>query len=67
MNFEEMVHKGVDFESLAERGRDVSALIGKTNYIDYQALGYAGDPIETGGRFDKLGLEIAEAGAASSH
>ena len=34
-------------------------LVGKTNYIDYKALGYGGDPIETGGRFDKLGLGVA--------
>jgi hypothetical protein len=42
-------------------GRDVGDLVGKTNYIDYKALGYAGDPIETGGRFDKLGLGLAHA------
>jgi len=56
VDFKAMVHKGVDFKSLAEQGRDVEDLIGKTNYIDYKALGYDGDPIETGGRFDKLGL-----------
>jgi hypothetical protein len=32
-------------------------LIGQTNYIDFKALGYGGDPIETGGRFDKLPLQ----------
>jgi len=58
VDFEALVHKGVDFKVLAEQGRDVKALIGKTNYIDYKALGYDGDPIETGGRFDKLGLGI---------
>ena len=58
VDFEALVHKGIDFKVLAEQGRDVKALIGKTNYIDYKALGYDGDPIETGGRFDKLGLGI---------
>ena len=32
------------------------ATVGITNYIDYQALGYPGDPIQTRGRFDKLML-----------
>jgi len=58
VDFKALVNKGMDFEILAEQGRDVMALIGKTNYIDYKALGYDGDPIETGGRFDKLGLSI---------
>lgn len=56
VNFKDLVHKGVDFKAMAESGRDVKELIGKTNYIDYKALGYEGDPIEAGGRFDKLGL-----------
>jgi hypothetical protein len=59
VSFKDLVHKGVDFKFLAERGWDVEELIGKTNYIDYKALGYEGDPIEIGGRFDKLGLGIA--------
>jgi cytochrome c oxidase assembly protein Cox11 len=58
VDFKALVHKGMDFKVLSEQGRDVKALIGKTNYIDYKALGYDGDPIETGGRFDKLGLGI---------
>ena len=59
VDFKNLVYKGIDFKSLAESGRDVAELIGKSNYIDYEALGYAGDPIETSGRFDKLGLGIA--------
>jgi hypothetical protein len=43
----------------------VADFIGKTNYIDYQALGYDGDPIESGSRFDKLGLGVAHADRAS--
>jgi hypothetical protein len=64
VSFKELVHKGMDFESLAKSGRDVADLIGTTNYIDYQALGYDGDPIESGGRFDKLGLGVAHAASA---
>ena len=48
-------------------GRDVADLIGTTNYIDYQALGYNGDPIESGGRFDKLGLGVAHSTGASNN
>jgi len=59
VDFKALVHKGVDFDAMARSGRDVGDLVGKTNYIDYKALGYAGDPIETGGRFDKLGLDLA--------
>jgi len=54
VSFKELVHKGVNFKFLADLGRDVKDLIGKTNYIDYEALGYEGDPVETGGRFVKL-------------
>jgi len=54
VNFKDLVYKGVDFKFLAELGRDVEELIGKTNYINYEALGYGDDPIEMGGRFDKL-------------
>jgi hypothetical protein len=39
---------------MASKGRDVSHLIGKTDYIDFKALGYKGDPILYGGRFKKL-------------
>ncbi|MDX2445914.1 MAG: Ni/Fe-hydrogenase cytochrome b subunit, partial [Desulfobacterales bacterium] len=46
VSFEALVKKGVDFKHMAEMGRDVKDLIGKTNYIDYKALGYEGDTIE---------------------
>jgi len=59
VDFSTLVHKGIDFKSLAAMGQDVSELIGKTDYIDFEALGYAGDPIETGGRFTKLPLGLA--------
>ena len=39
---------------MSRLGRDVQDPAGKSNYIDFKALGYKGDPIETGGRFGKL-------------
>jgi len=62
VNFKDLVHKGIDFKHLAAMGRDVAELVGQTNYIDYKALGYDGDPIETGSRFEKLGLNVAHSG-----
>jgi octaheme c-type cytochrome (tetrathionate reductase family) len=56
LDFEDLATRGVDFNKMAEAGRDVKALIGKTDYIDFKALGYEGDPVETGGRFKKLPL-----------
>ncbi len=55
VDFEALVKQGIDFKRMAEMGRDVGDLVGKSNYIDYKALGYEGDPIETRGRFKKLG------------
>ncbi len=54
VDFKALSKKGVDFRFLAEKGRDVSHLIGQTDYIDFKALGYRGDPIEAGGRFTVL-------------
>ncbi|MGB5987489.1 MAG: Ni/Fe-hydrogenase cytochrome b subunit [Desulfobacterales bacterium] len=59
VDFKELVYKGINFERLAQAGMDVADLIGTTNYIDYKALGYPGDPIEHSGRFDKLMLTVS--------
>jgi octaheme c-type cytochrome (tetrathionate reductase family) len=56
IDFKFLANKGIDFEMLAEKGRDVEGLKGKSNYIDFEALGYKGDPIQTGVRFGKLPL-----------
>lgn len=56
MDFKTLSSSGTDFSWMKARGRDVSALIGKTDYIDFKALGYRGDPILTGGRFKRLPL-----------
>jgi octaheme c-type cytochrome (tetrathionate reductase family) len=56
VNFKELAHKGTDFSFMAGQGRDVSALVGTTDYIDFKSLGYKGDPIVHGGRFKQLPL-----------
>ena len=40
-----IAHKGTDFSYMKSLGRDVEHLIDKTDYIDFKALGYKGDPI----------------------
>lgn len=56
VDFKKLAHRGTDFSYMESRGRDVSDLIGTTDYIDFKALGYKGDPIVYGGRFKKLPL-----------
>jgi octaheme c-type cytochrome (tetrathionate reductase family) len=55
-DYKALIHKGIDFRRLAEKGMNVAHLIDKTDYIDFKALGYEGDPIElrVGGRFEKI-------------
>lgn len=58
--------RGVDFKKLAFQGVDLKFLHGKrgnakkwlesTNYINFEKLGYKGDPIVFGGRFKQLPL-----------
>ena len=54
VDFKKIAHKGTDFSYMASKGRDVADLIDSTDYIDFKALGYKGDPIIYGGRFKKL-------------
>jgi Zn finger protein HypA/HybF involved in hydrogenase expression len=54
VDFKKIAHKGTDFSYMAKKGRNVRHLIGTTDYIDFKALGYKGDPIIYGGRFKKL-------------
>ncbi|MBT7716736.1 MAG: tetrathionate reductase family octaheme c-type cytochrome [Deltaproteobacteria bacterium] len=54
LDFKKLSTAGIDFLKLSKQGRDVNELIGKSNYLDFKALGYEGDPIETRGRFQKL-------------
>jgi octaheme c-type cytochrome (tetrathionate reductase family) len=56
VDFKKLSSTGTDFEWMKARGRDVSSLVGVTDYIDFKALGYKGDPILVGGRFKKLPL-----------
>jgi octaheme c-type cytochrome (tetrathionate reductase family) len=56
LDFKKLARQGADFSYMHEQGRDVSHLIGTTDYIDFKALGYKGDPIIHGGRFKQLPL-----------
>ncbi len=60
VNFKALATKGIDFKVLLKEGKDVGELVGKSNYIDFKALGYAGDPVEAGGRFKSLPLVKVE-------
>jgi hypothetical protein len=54
VDFKSVATSGTDFRAMAAEGRDVEDLIGATDYIDFESLGYEGDPIIYGGRFKKL-------------
>ncbi len=56
VEFKKLAFKGIDFKYLHMKGRDVQKLIGQTDYINFKALGYKGDPIIYGGRFTQLPL-----------
>jgi len=56
IDFKKLVEQGIDFQLLHQRGRDSKSLIDTTDYIDFKALGYKGDPIIYGGRFKQLPL-----------
>jgi octaheme c-type cytochrome (tetrathionate reductase family) len=56
VDFKKLTATGTDFSWMASKGRDVKEFVGKTDWIDFKALGYKGDPIIHGGRFKKLPL-----------
>lgn len=60
VDFKKIAHKGTDFSFMKSQGRDVEPLIDKTDYINFKALGYKGDPIIHGGRFKKLPMGYKE-------
>jgi len=55
-DFGALSRKGMDFKYLLRQGRDVGGLVGGTDYLGFEKLGYEGDPIVYGGRFRKLPL-----------
>jgi len=57
IDFKKLADQGTDFVRMKAMGRDVEHLIDKTDYINFKALGYKGDPIIYGGRFKKMPLE----------
>jgi hypothetical protein len=58
IDFGSLSRKGVDFRVLLSRSLDVEGLIGETDYIQFEELGYEGDPIIHGGRFKSLPLRF---------
>lgn len=60
VDYKALAHKGTDFSYMVEKGRDVRHLINTTDYVDFKALGYPGDPILTGGRFKRLPMGYRE-------
>ncbi|THB63919.1 MAG: tetrathionate reductase family octaheme c-type cytochrome [Desulfovibrio sp.] len=60
IDFQELAQRGTDFSYMLSQGRDVTDLIGITDYLDFKALGYEGDPIIYGGRFTQLPLGTSE-------
>jgi hypothetical protein len=57
-DFTALARKGGRFGNPGANGTEAADLSGTTGYLDFKALGYAGDPIEAGGRFSKLPLEM---------
>ncbi len=60
VDFKKYTRKGTDFSYMKSKGRDVGHLIDKTDYINFKALGYKGDPIIYGGRFKKLPMGYSQ-------
>lgn len=54
IDFKQLAHEATDFSFLNERCDKVEQLIHTNDYINFKALGYAGDPIIYGGRFKQL-------------
>ncbi|SDD73352.1 tetrathionate reductase family octaheme c-type cytochrome [Desulfuromonas thiophila] len=67
VNFRELAHKPTDFSFLAGKRDDLDQLRQNGNYLDFTALGYAGDPILHGGRFSRLPLGRRPADSPSPH
>jgi len=61
VGFKKLTSTGTDFAWRKARGRDVSQRIGVTNYVDFKALGYKGDPILFGGRFKQMPFRTIQA------
>jgi len=55
-SFKGLVEKGLDFDRYYHRGRQSNKYVQSSDYLDFQKLGYKGDPVIFGGRFKKLPL-----------
>ena len=60
IDFAALSRQGIDFKVLLEQGRDVADLVGESDYIDFRKLGYPGDPVIHGGRFERLPLRYQQ-------
>lgn len=58
VDFLALAREGGKFEILVNKGLPVKNLVGLTDYINFRKLGYAGDPIKVGGRFQELKIEL---------
>jgi octaheme c-type cytochrome (tetrathionate reductase family) len=61
VDFKELAHKETDFSFLEGKRENLEELR-DSDYIDFKALGYEGDPIIHGGRFKKLPMGRKEDG-----
>ena len=65
VDFKALATKGIDSQLLVEKDRDAKRQISISDYIDFKALGYKGDPIEVGGRFTIVPFGKAEGKTAA--
>lgn len=56
VDFKELAFSNIDFKFLHTKEHDVHEWVESTNYLDFEQLGYKGDPIIFGGRFKQLPL-----------
>lgn len=54
VKFKELARKRAEYRKLHYPWEDLQHLQQKSNYLDFEALGYEGDPIIHGGRFTQL-------------
>ncbi len=55
VDFKKLAHKETDFSFVADKHENIEALK-QSNYLNFEELGYKGDPIIYGGRFKELPL-----------
>lgn len=56
VDFNKLAFSNIDFKFLHRKRGDAKGWVESTNYMNFEELGYRGDPILFGGRFKKLPL-----------